>query len=208
MFVPLSVLEFRDRAATYFGDKVGVVDGDRELTYRAWAERTHRLANALHGLGVEAGDRVSFITYNTHHLLEAYYGVLEAGAVLNPVNIRLAPHEIAYILEHAGSRVVFFHADFAPLDPPTPHTHADDGHVRADRLWPVDAPADPAAAHGRCRNGFRDGTPAVRPGRHALAVGPSRQRPGNRRGGHNSDRGTTRVGHLTIRSAPRCRRQL
>ena len=61
------------------------------------------------------GDRVSFITYNTHHLLEAYYGVLEAGAVLNPVNIRLAPHEIAYILEHAGSRVVFFHADFAPL---------------------------------------------------------------------------------------------
>ncbi len=115
MFVPLSVLEFRDRAATYFGQKVGVVDGDLQLTYRAWGERTHRLANALHNLGVEAGDRVSFITYNTHHLLEAYYGVPEAGAVLNPVNIRLAPHEIAYILEHAGSRVVFFHADFAPL---------------------------------------------------------------------------------------------
>ncbi len=115
MFVPLSVLEFRDRAATFFGDKVGIVDGDLELTYRAWAERTHRLANALVDLGVQPGDRVSFITYNTHHLLEAYYGVLEAGAVLNPVNIRLAPQEIAYILEHAGSRVVFFHADFAPL---------------------------------------------------------------------------------------------
>ena len=67
----------------------------------------HRLANALHDLGVEPGDRVSLITYNTHHLLEAYYGVLEAGAVLNPVNIRLTPHEIAYILEHAGSKVVF-----------------------------------------------------------------------------------------------------
>ncbi len=115
MFVPLSVLEFRDRAATYFGDKVGVIDGELELTYRAWAERTHRLANALVGLGVEAGDRVSFITFNTHHLLEAYYGVPEAGAVLNPVNIRLAPHEIAWILEHAGSKVVFFHHDFAPL---------------------------------------------------------------------------------------------
>ena len=73
-----------------------------ELTYRAFAERTHRLANALVGLGVEPGDRVSFITYNTHQLLEAYYGVLEAGAVLNPINIRLAPHEIAYILEHAA----------------------------------------------------------------------------------------------------------
>src|SRR6478672_9508456 len=115
MFVPLSVLEFRDRAATYFGDKVGVIDGSVELTYRAWAERTHRLANALVGLGVEPGDRVSFITYNTHHLLEGYYGVPEAGAVLNPINIRLASNEIAWILEHAASRVVFFHKDFTPL---------------------------------------------------------------------------------------------
>jgi fatty-acyl-CoA synthase len=115
MFVPLSVLEFRDRAATYFGDKVGVVDGDLSFTYRSFGERTHRLAHALRGLGVENGDRVSFITYNTHHLLEAYYGVLEAGAVLNPVNIRLAPHEIGYILDHAGSSVVAFHHDFAPL---------------------------------------------------------------------------------------------
>jgi fatty-acyl-CoA synthase len=115
VFVPLSVLEFRDRAATYFGDKVGVVDGDLELTYRAWGERTHRLANALVGLGVEPGDRVSFITFNTHQLLEAYYGVPEAGGVLNPINIRLAPHEIAWILEHAGSKVVFFHRDFAAL---------------------------------------------------------------------------------------------
>ncbi len=115
MFIPLSVLEFRDRAATYFGDKIGVVDGDTALTYRAWAGRTHRLANALVDLGVEPGDRVSFVTYNTHHLLEGYYGVLEAGAVLNPINIRLTPHEIAYILEHAGSRLVFYHHDFTPL---------------------------------------------------------------------------------------------
>src|SRR6266540_2192926 len=115
MFVPLSVLEFRDRAAMFFGDKIGVVDGDLEFTYRAFATRTHRLANALVELGVAPGDRVSFITYNTHQLLEAYYGVLEAGAVLNPVNIRLAPHEIAYILDHAASRVVVFHHDFAPL---------------------------------------------------------------------------------------------
>jgi acyl-CoA synthetase (AMP-forming)/AMP-acid ligase II len=115
VFIPMSVLEFRDRAAAFFADRVGVVDGDLQLTYRAWAERTHRLANALAGLGIEPGDRVSFLTYNTHQLLEAYYGVLEAGAVLNPVNIRLAPHEIAYILDHAGSRVVAFHRDFLPL---------------------------------------------------------------------------------------------
>jgi len=115
VFVPLSVLEFRDRAATFFGDKVGVIDGDQRFTYRSFAERTHRLANALRGIGVGAGERVSFISYNTHQLLEAYYGVLEAGAVLNPINIRLAPHEIAYILDHAASRVVAFHRDFLPL---------------------------------------------------------------------------------------------
>ena len=115
MFVPLSVLEFRDRAETYFGEKVGVVDGDRRFTYRQFGERTHRLANVLVDLGVKPGDRVSFITYNTHQLLEAYYGVLEAGAVLNPVNIRLTPKEIGYILGHAGSKVVFFHKDFKPL---------------------------------------------------------------------------------------------
>jgi fatty-acyl-CoA synthase len=115
MFVPLSVLDFRDRAVEFFGDKVGVIDGERQFTYREFGERTHRLANALLGLGVLPGDRVSFITYNTHHLLEAYYGVLEAGAVLNPINIRLAPGEIAYILDHAASKVVFFHRDFLPL---------------------------------------------------------------------------------------------
>ena len=112
VFVPLSVLEFRDRAATYFGDKVGVVDGDRSSPTAPAPSAPTGWPTRLRGLGVEPGDRVSFITYNTHHLLEAYYGVLEAGAVLNPVNIRLAPHEIAYILEHAGSRIVFFQRDF------------------------------------------------------------------------------------------------
>jgi acyl-CoA synthetase (AMP-forming)/AMP-acid ligase II len=115
MIVPLSVLEFRDRAERYFGPKVGVVDGDRRFTYAEYGERTHRLAGALVGLGVAPGDRVSFITYNTHQLLEAYYGVLEAGAVLNPINIRLTPDDIAYILDHAESRVLFFHRDFTPL---------------------------------------------------------------------------------------------
>ncbi len=115
MIVPLSVLEFRDRAAAYFGGRIGVIDGERSFTYREYAERTHRLASALRGLGVQPHDRVSFITYNTHQLLEAYYGVLEAGAVLNPINIRLTPDDIGYILDHSGSKAVFYHTDFAPL---------------------------------------------------------------------------------------------
>ena len=115
MRVPLSVLEFRDRAAAFFGDVEAIVDGDKRFTYRLYAERTHRLANALRTMGIKPGDRVSFMSYNSHQLLEAYYGVLEAGAVLNPLNIRLAPAEIGYILGHAGSTVVFYHADFEPM---------------------------------------------------------------------------------------------
>jgi fatty-acyl-CoA synthase len=140
MRVPLSVLEFRDRAAAFFGDVEGVVDGDRRFTYAQYAERTHRLANAVRQLGVKPGDRVSFISYNCHQLLEAYYGVLEAGAVLNPINIRLAPPEIGYILGHAGSKVVFYHADFTPI------VEAVREQLPADMRWvvmegPVEVPA-------------------------------------------------------------------
>jgi acyl-CoA synthetase (AMP-forming)/AMP-acid ligase II len=113
--VALSVLEFRDRAAAFFGEVDAVVDGEKRFTYRDYAERTHRLANALREMGIKPGDRVSFMSYNSHQLLEAYYGVLEAGAVLNPLNIRLAPAEIGYILGHAGSSAVFYHADFEPM---------------------------------------------------------------------------------------------
>lgn len=115
MFVPLSVLEFRDRAEMYFRDKIGVIDGEKQFSYGEFAQRTHRLANALHMLGIKKGDRVSFITYNTHQLLEAYYGVIEAGAILNPINIRLTPQDIAYILDHSGTSAVFYHSDFSPL---------------------------------------------------------------------------------------------
>jgi fatty-acyl-CoA synthase len=115
MFVPLSVLEFRDRAEMFFRDKIGVIDGEKQFTYGEFAQRTHRLANALRSLGIGKGDRVSFISYNTHQLLEAYYGVIEAGAVLNPINIRLPAQDIAYILNHSGSKVLFYHRDFTPL---------------------------------------------------------------------------------------------
>ncbi len=115
MFVPLTPLEFRRRAERLFGSKVGVVDGEARFTYAEFGDRSRRLAGALMSLGVKPGDVVSFLTYNTHHLLEAYFGVLQAGCVLNPLNIRLHSREIAYILNHAECRILFFHADFAPM---------------------------------------------------------------------------------------------
>ena len=115
MRVPITPLEFRRRAETLFGGKVGIVDGDKRFTYAEFGERSRRLGAALQILGATPGTVVSFLTYNTHHLLEAYYGCLQAATVLNPLNIRLRPREIASILNHAECRVLFFHADFAPL---------------------------------------------------------------------------------------------
>ncbi len=115
MFVPLTPLEFRRRAERLFSSKIGVIDGQERFTYAEFGDRSRRLAAALTDLGIKPGEVVSFITYNTHHLLEAYYGVLQARGVLNPINIRLHPQEIAYILNHAECRALFFHSDFTPL---------------------------------------------------------------------------------------------
>lgn len=115
MFVPLTPLEFRDRAEALFANKIGVIDGDKQFTYAQFGGRTHRLANGLRKLGLAKGDRVSFITYNTHQLLEAYYGVIEAEGILNPINVRLTPQDIGYILNHSGSKYLFYHKDFTPL---------------------------------------------------------------------------------------------
>ena len=112
MEVPLTPLDFLARARSLFPDRVGVVDGDRRFTYAAFGERCDRLAHALRrDLGVAPGDRVAWLGGNTHELLEAYYGVLLAGAVLVPLNIRLAPAELAALLADCTPRVLFRHPD-------------------------------------------------------------------------------------------------
>ena len=115
MIVPLTPLEFRRRAVHLYPQKIGVVDGSKRFTYSEFGDRVNRLAMGLHALGVRKGDVVSFVSYNTHHLLEAYYGVIQVGAILNPINIRLAGEEIGFILNHSESRIVFYHSDFRLL---------------------------------------------------------------------------------------------
>lgn len=115
MFVPLTPIEFRRRASRLYPDHVAVVDGGRRFTYREYSERTNRLANALRDLGLANGDRVGFLSYNAYPLLEGYFGVLQAGGVLLPINPRLAVDDIAYILNDSGAAVLFADRDFAPL---------------------------------------------------------------------------------------------
>ncbi len=115
MNVPLNPQEFRQRAVALYGQKIGIVDGDLRFTYQEFDQRVNRFANTLIKLGIKNGDVVSFITYNSHQLLESYYAVPQTGAILNPINFRLSPSEITYILNHAETRVLCFHKDFDPL---------------------------------------------------------------------------------------------
>jgi fatty-acyl-CoA synthase len=86
-----------------------------EYTYAAFAERVERLAGALKALGVGRGDRVGTFAWNSHRHLELYWAAPLSGAVLHTVNIRLAPADLAYIINHAGDTVLFVDASLWPV---------------------------------------------------------------------------------------------
>lgn len=115
MRVPLTPLRFLRYAREQFPNKLGVVCDDEHFTYAEFADRAFRLAGALQAAGAKAGDRIAFLSTNCHRLLEAYYGVPEAGCVLLPLNIRLAPQELAFVLNDAEPRFLFFEPSFLPL---------------------------------------------------------------------------------------------
>ena len=108
---PLTPLEFQRRARRLYGDREAVVDGALRLTYAEFFARCDRWSAALRRLGVGKGDRVAYVAPNTHAQLESFYAVPRIGAVLVPVNYRLAPDEIAWIVAHSGAKVVCAHAD-------------------------------------------------------------------------------------------------
>jgi fatty-acyl-CoA synthase len=112
-YVPLSPLSFLDRSAIIYPHKIAIVHGDLRITYAQMRSRCRRLASALQGRGVGAGDTVSVMAPNVPALLEAHYGVPLTGAVLNALNYRLDANAIRFILEHAGSKVLITDREFS-----------------------------------------------------------------------------------------------
>jgi len=84
-------------------------------TYTGLRERIGRLASALQARGVVEGSTVAVLDWDSHRYLECYFAVPMMGAVLQTVNIRLSPEQVAYTLEHARAEVVLVHRDFMPL---------------------------------------------------------------------------------------------
>jgi fatty-acyl-CoA synthase len=115
MNLPLTPVRFLRYSEQQFPRKTAVVCQDLRFTYAEFGNRVGRLAGALRAAGVKPGDRVAFLSLNCHRLLEAYFGVLEAGGILLPLNIRLARPELTYILNDSGATVLFLEQEFIPL---------------------------------------------------------------------------------------------
>src|SRR5687768_4809947 len=107
----LTPLRFLERSAQVWADRPAVVSGERTFTYAEHHDRVRRLAGALRELGVEPGDRVATLLPNVHAMLELHYAVPGIGAVLVPLNTRLTPDDYAYILDHAGAKLVVVAAE-------------------------------------------------------------------------------------------------
>jgi acyl-CoA synthetase (AMP-forming)/AMP-acid ligase II len=103
-------------------DKVAMRFLGRTTTYGELNERADRLCTALAAAGIGAGDRVALLTKNTDRWFELCFATAKLGAVLVPVNFRLAPPEVAYVVNDSGARLFIVGRDFYELV----------GHVRAD----------------------------------------------------------------------------
>ncbi len=115
---PLTMPQMIKRAEMLFSKKEVISRTDKgisRLTYREIAERTRRLASSLEKLGVRRGDKVGTLAWNHHRHLEAYFAIPCSGAVIHTINIRLAPQQISYIINHAEDKVLLLDPDIIPI---------------------------------------------------------------------------------------------
>jgi fatty-acyl-CoA synthase len=89
--------------------------GKLRYNYRTLNERIGRLANVLTALGVESGQTVAMMDWDSHRYLECFFAVPMMGAILQTVNVRLSPEQILYTLNHAKADVVLVNSEFFPI---------------------------------------------------------------------------------------------
>jgi fatty-acyl-CoA synthase len=92
--------------------KMAIIFEERQLSYRALNERANRLGNLFMDLGVQKGDRVASILYNCPQYVEIYTALAKIGAIIVPLNFRLAKSELTSILNDSGSETLLFGGDF------------------------------------------------------------------------------------------------
>lgn len=112
MFSSLTPLDWKRRAVKYYPQKIAVMDGDKEFTYKEFGERTDKLSLALHQAGIREGDHVAVMLPNTHYMLECFYGICQLGAAMVPLNYRLSAEDLEYIIHHSDSKMLIVDEEF------------------------------------------------------------------------------------------------
>lgn len=85
------------------------------MNYTQFNQRVRQLANALIRLGVQPGDTVAVMDWDSHRYLESYFAITGIGAILHTINVRLSPAQILYTINHAQDTVILIHEDFLPI---------------------------------------------------------------------------------------------
>ena len=117
MKVPLTTNDFLDRAESVYGDRVAVIDEPDavdslgSLRYAELGRRTRAIAAGLDEMAIDPGDRVAVVSQNAARLLELLYAAPMSGRVLVPINFRLQPAEVEYIVDHSGATVLLLDPD-------------------------------------------------------------------------------------------------
>src|SRR5213083_3363373 len=145
MFRPLTPNDFLRRSSRNFPAKQAVVDGEKQFTYSELQRRVNRWSNALLSLGVARGDRVAILSPNTHWMLESFFGVPQIGAVLVPLNYRLASGDFHYILSHSGSKILLLDWEYAGCIAPIRETL----HDLKEIIFLRDGQPKPTSPQGR-----------------------------------------------------------
>lgn len=100
------------KTARMFPDKAAFIHNDRHITYSQFSARVNRLANVLKQLGLKKGDNVAILQYNYPETYEAMFACFKSGFGAVPINFRLHPKEIAFIVDHSESRAVILSSEF------------------------------------------------------------------------------------------------
>jgi fatty-acyl-CoA synthase len=112
---PLLIKQLLRSVPAQSADREIVYRDSVRYTYRTLQERIARLAHALTRAGIEPGDTVAVMDWDSHRYLECFFAIPMLGAVLQTVNVRLSPEQVTYTLNHAGARVILVNSAHVPL---------------------------------------------------------------------------------------------
>jgi long-chain acyl-CoA synthetase len=104
---------FLEKSARQWPETVALLQGGESYTYTEFRDRALAVGGNLRALGCEAGDRVAFCLANSPRIMEVIFGCFAAGLVVVPVNARLHPREMAYIVANSGAKILIHGAEFA-----------------------------------------------------------------------------------------------